>query len=166
MGLAIDGNEVHGIAKGGQAFVSLGNINADGSINIGGQDYFNRNKIEFKDTGQSDMHQPKSYNLHEADFDVDVTDKLLNYGGYLAICLVCIQDDYGYALSLSHPIIIPTVPMTNNLSFDNTNWSGSLSRTTDNRIKFFPNFVSKYEHSLSDWKNTNPVCNFYIISNN
>ena len=39
MGLAIDGNEVHGIAKGGQAFLSIGNTNADGSLNISGRKY-------------------------------------------------------------------------------------------------------------------------------
>ena len=39
MGLAIDGNEVHGIARGGQAFVSLGNTNADGSISFNGYTY-------------------------------------------------------------------------------------------------------------------------------
>ena len=40
MGLAIDGNEVHGIARGGQAFVSIGNVNStDGSLSIDGQDY-------------------------------------------------------------------------------------------------------------------------------
>ena len=39
MGLAIDGNEVHGIAKGGQAFLSIGNTNKYGSINISGRKY-------------------------------------------------------------------------------------------------------------------------------
>ena len=37
MGLAIDGNEVHGVAHGGQAFVSLESANEDGSINIDGR---------------------------------------------------------------------------------------------------------------------------------
>ncbi|NRO47692.1 hypothetical protein IMAU30132_00042 [Lactobacillus helveticus] len=40
MGLAIDGNEVHGIARGGQAFVSLESANKDGSINIDGKNYY------------------------------------------------------------------------------------------------------------------------------
>ena len=40
MGLAIDGNIVHGIARGGQAFVSLESAAKDGSINIGGNNYY------------------------------------------------------------------------------------------------------------------------------
>lgn len=39
MGLAIDGNEVHGIAKGGQAFLPIDKNNEDGSINIDGRKY-------------------------------------------------------------------------------------------------------------------------------
>ena len=38
MGLAIDGNEVHGIAKGGQPFLAM-QANKDGSINFGGSLY-------------------------------------------------------------------------------------------------------------------------------
>lgn len=38
MGLAIDGNEVHGIAKGGQPFLAM-QTNKDGSINFGGSLY-------------------------------------------------------------------------------------------------------------------------------
>lgn len=39
MGLAIDGNEVHGIAKGGQAFLPIDKNNEDGSITYNGQKY-------------------------------------------------------------------------------------------------------------------------------
>ena len=38
MGLAIDGNVDHGIAKGGQAFLAM-QANKDGSINFGGSLY-------------------------------------------------------------------------------------------------------------------------------
>ena len=38
MGLAIDGNVVHGIAKGGQPFLAM-QANNDGTINLGGNLY-------------------------------------------------------------------------------------------------------------------------------
>ena len=48
MGLAIDGNEVHGIAKGGQPFLAM-QTNKDGSINFGGSLYAKQDPIVGKD---------------------------------------------------------------------------------------------------------------------
>lgn len=48
MGLAIDGNEVHGIAKGGQPFLAM-QANKDGSINFGGSLYAKQDPIVGKD---------------------------------------------------------------------------------------------------------------------
>lgn len=44
MGLAIDGNVVHGIARGGQAFLTM-QTNKDGSINLGGNLYVKQDPI-------------------------------------------------------------------------------------------------------------------------
>ena len=44
MGLAIDGNVVHGIARGGQAFLTM-QTNKDGSINLGGNLYTKQDPI-------------------------------------------------------------------------------------------------------------------------
>lgn len=46
MGLAIDGNVVHGIAKGGQAFLPI-TKNEDGSITYNGQKYFDLANASF-----------------------------------------------------------------------------------------------------------------------
>ena len=48
MGLAIDGNEVHGIARGGQAFLAM-QANNDGTINLGGNLYAKQDPIVGKD---------------------------------------------------------------------------------------------------------------------
>ena len=48
MGLAIDGNEVHGIAKGGQPFLAM-QANNDGTINLGGNLYAKQDPIVGKD---------------------------------------------------------------------------------------------------------------------
>ena len=161
MGLAIDGNEVHGIARGGQAFVSLGNTNSkDGSINIGGQYYFSKNKMKIKDTGEfyitwlSDLYGD---NLYVS--PIDVTDNLSNYGGYLAMCVI--HDPRDRVSTASQPIIIPTAPTTDNLSFSLDSWSGSLSRTTGNRFTFTP----KYKNTDMKVSYTT-TGNFYILSNN
>ncbi|NRO85264.1 hypothetical protein IMAU10149_01856 [Lactobacillus helveticus] len=124
MGLAIDGNEVHGIARGGQAFVSIGNANTDGSINIGGQDYFNKNKMKIKDTRTFQMQIYSS----SSSYDQDVTSNLLNCGGYLAMCVIS-----GQGLKILQPIIIPTAP-SHSSSFDTDDFNCSLSMTTDNRL--------------------------------
>ena len=163
MGLAIDGNEVHGIAKGGQAFVSLGNANADGSINIGGQDYFSKNKMAIKGTGNFDVSFRDSDDGTASDVPIDVTSELSNYGGCLAICLMFPTSSAYGALLNSQPIIIPTAPTTENLSFEdlslkNHGWSGSLSRTTDNKFTF----VADYKFASYV---TTAVGNFYILSN-
>lgn len=44
MGLVIDGNVVHGIARGGQAFLTM-QANKDGSINLGGNLYTKQDPI-------------------------------------------------------------------------------------------------------------------------
>ena len=126
MGLAIDGNVVHGISRGGQAFVSLGNTNADGSINIGGQDYFSTNKIKITDTGDFDL----GLSIDASSGTIDVTSNLSNYRGYFAILEIStsgMTDDV-----IARPISIPTTPTTDSLSFYSSYWSGSLSKTTDN----------------------------------
>lgn len=150
MGLAIDGNVVHGIAKGGQAFVSLENTNADGSINIGGQDYLSKNKMKLEDTGVFEI----GFYIDGGGKETDITSNLSNYKGCLAICLI----QKNYSLAKSQPIIIPTVSTTENLSFDGDNWGGSLSMTTDNKFKFVPYF--KYADV-----NTDATGNFWILSN-
>ncbi len=48
MGLAIDGNVVHGIARGGQAFLAM-QANNDGTINLGGNLYAKQDPIVGKD---------------------------------------------------------------------------------------------------------------------
>lgn len=165
MGLAIDGNEVHGIAKGGQAFLSIGNTNTDGSINIGGQNYFNKNQMKIKDTGKLDINFNRDDSDGSAsDIPIDVTSNLSNYGGCLAICLMFpISSSYPTLLT-SQPIIIPTAPTTYQFSFEcllsqNDGWSGSLSRTTDNKFTFVADYSDK--NYL-----TTAVCNFYVLSNN
>ena len=164
MGLAIDGNEVHGIARGGQAFVSLGNVNTDGSINIGGQDYLNKNKMKIKDTGRLNINFDSSDTGTVAS-PVDVTSNLSNYGGCLAICLMFPTGSSYPALLTSQPIIIPTAPTTYKFSFEdssfqNEGWSGSLSRTTDNKFTFVADFMFASSEAPT------AVCNFYILSNN
>ena len=170
MGLAIDGNEVHGIAKGGQAFVSLGNPNnKDGSINIGGQDYLSKNKMKIKSTRSFDI------NIGGGSATIDVTDRLSNYIGCLALCVIYttgtdssatfissdISSDSPNVLPttfiISHPIIIPIASTTDNLSFANSKWSGSLSKTTDNKFTFDADY--SYDSTID------ATGTFYILSN-
>ena len=160
MGLAIDGNEVHGIARGGQAFVSLGNTNTDGSINIGGQDYLSKNKMKIKSTKSFDI------NIEEESESatIDVTDKLSNYGGCLAICVIHSSSNILSMISVSQPIIIPTAPTTYKFSLEDSSsqndyWSGSLSMTTENGFTF----VSSYGGGDSP---SEAFGNFWILSNN
>ena len=153
MGLAIDGNEVHGIAKGGQAFVSLGNPNnKDGSINIGGQDYLSKNKMKIKSTRSFDI------NIGGGSATIDVTDRLSNYIGCLALCVIYTSNGSASSMfTTSHLIIIPTAPTTGNLSFDDSNWSGSLSKTTDNKFTFDADY--SYDSTID------ATGTFYILSN-
>ena len=154
MGLAIDGNEVHGIARGGQAFVSLGNVNTDGSLNIGGQDYFSTNKMKIIDTGSFGLGMSN----YAPSVTVDVTSNLSNYGGYLAICELITSDGSNPDV-ISQPISIPTTSTTDNLSFYDAFWSGSLSRDTSN------NFTLDISYSDPAHYVTGGSGNFYIISN-
>ena len=130
MGLAIDGNEVHGIARGGQAFVSIGNTNADGSISLNGQDYLNESNMEIKDTGKFYISIGADDTGGYSASPVDVTNELSNYGGYLARCVIYttgtdssatfISSDSLNVLPttfiISHPIIIPTASILDVLS--------------------------------------------------
>ncbi|MDH5099744.1 hypothetical protein OQI87_00960 [Lactobacillus kefiranofaciens] len=158
MGLAIDGNEVHGIAKGGQAFISLGNTNnKDGSLNIDGQNYLSENKMRIKGTGDFDL----GIGGDSSSGTIDVTSNLSNYGGCLAICVIVQEEDsYPFISSdtVSQPIIIPTAQTTENLSFDNSNWSGSLSLTTDNKLTFAVSYAYTNDFAQSSG-------DFYILSN-
>ena len=157
MGLAIDGNEVHGIARGGQAFVSLGNVNTDGSLNIGGQGFLSKNKMKIKDTGDFDLGFSESINSGT----IDVTSNLSNYGGHLAIFIITPStgDTSTAENILSQPIIIPTVSTAENLSFDIGVWSGSLLRATDNRLTL------TVSYSLTGMI-TKATGDFYVLSNN
>lgn len=163
MGLAIDGNAVNGIARGGQAFVGLGNTNADGSINIGGQDYFSKNKMAIKDTGRFNVTFQENDDGSASAVSIDVTSKLVNYGGCLAICVMCPTNTAYPALIKSQPMTIPTAPTTYKFAFgdyspQNVGWSGSLSRTADNKFTFVP------DCTYADYT-TKAVGNFYILSN-
>ena len=165
MTLMVNGKKVAGYALGGTEFYSIGK-NADGSINIGGQDYLNKNKMKIKSTDSFDV------SINEGSATIDVTDNLSNYGGCLAICVIYttgtdssatfISSDSPNVLPttfiISHPIIIPTASTTDNLSFANSKWSGSLSKTTDNKFTF----VSNYSDSTSSIDATGT---FYILSN-
>lgn len=160
MGLAIDGNEVHGIARGGQAFVSIGNTNVDGSISLNGHNYLNENNMEIKDTGKFDIDiawQNDSYSFSAS--PVDVTNNLSNYGGYLAICIIHYPGDK--LSTMSHPFVIPTAPTDSNLlfQFDLSSWWGELSRTTDNKFTFTPHYTNANT-------GTTATGEFYILSNN
>ena len=153
MGLAIDGNEVHGIARGGQAFVSLGNTNADGSINIGGQDFFSTNKIKITDTGDFDL----GLSVGVSSGTIDVTSNLSDYGRYLAILEISTSGEEDGVIA--RPISIPTTPTTGSLSFYDSYWSGSLSMTTDNRFTLAVSYSDPVHYvSRASGK-------FYILSN-
>lgn len=155
MGLAIDGNEVHGIARGGQAFVSIGNTNTDGSISIGDQNYLSKIKMKIKGTDQFNIKFGADSFEAAAGSVVNVTNQLLSYAGYLAICII-----HGLDFTLSKAFIIPTVPMTEIvLTFDNSSWGGELYRTTDSRFTFIP-----YCRHLD--VGTTATGEFYILSNN
>lgn len=162
MGLAIDGNVVNGIARGGQAFVGLGNTNADGSINIGGQDYFSKNKMAIKDAGRFNVSFNRAYDGTALVVPIDVTSNLSNYGGCLAICVMGTDNAYR-ALIKSQPMTIPTAPTTYKFAFEdssqqNEGWSGTLSRTADNKFTFVVDCTSATYI-------TTAVGNFYILSN-
>ena len=90
MGLAIDGNIVHGIARGGQAFVSLESAAKDGSINIGGNNYY---PFAENPSGEYTIEQPESedggyvgLDIHliiSKDGKLTVTEASTGGGGYI-----------------------------------------------------------------------------------
>lgn len=155
MALMVNGKKVLGYAIGGNEFYSL-DKNADGSINIGG--HLNENKMRIKGTN--------SFNLGLSDYKdsntIDVTSKLSNSVGCLAIYVIGMaggMGNYVYSdFTLSQPIIIPTAPTTENLSFDDDSWSGSLSRTTEN------NFTLDLSCN-EGYKANGAIGEFYILSN-
>lgn len=70
MGLAIDGNIVKGIARGGQAFVpveQLPQISSDGSITYNGKQY--DTKLKITDYYYTDMLNGTDYYLEAKDLD-------------------------------------------------------------------------------------------------
>lgn len=74
MGLAIDGNEVHGIARGGQAFLPIDENNADGSITYNGQKYIDLANASFKITKIDDgSHFLDSGDTFETIEDINFT---------------------------------------------------------------------------------------------
>ena len=68
MGLAIDGNVVHGIARGGQAFLAM-QANNDGTINLGGNLYAKQDPIVGKDIFVD--HDSAAYYLIGDELDTD-----------------------------------------------------------------------------------------------
>lgn len=153
MALMVNGKKVLGYAIGGNEFYSL-DKNADGSINIGGQNYLNENKMRIKGTNSFDLglSNYKSYNT------IDVTSKLSNSVGCLAIYVIGMGNYTHSDFTLSQPIIIPTAPTTEDLSFDDDSWSGSLSRTTEN------NFTLDLSCN-EGYKAKGAIGEFYILSN-
>lgn len=111
--------------------------------------------MNIKNTGKFNIKFGADSSEVAAGSIVNVTNQLLSYAGYLAICII---DDLGF--TLSHAFIIPTVPMTEiNLAFDNGSWGGKLYRTTDSRFTFIP-----YCEYLAPY--TTATGEFYILSNN
>lgn len=162
MTLMINGKKVDALALGGTEFYSI-DKNADGSSNIGGQDYFNKNKIKITDTGRFNVSFKEDYAGNTLVVPIDVTSNLSNYGGCLAMCVLCEPDSTYSAIVKSQPFIIPTVPTTCKFSFEdssdqNGGWSGSLSRTTDNKFTFVA------DCSFATYITT-AIGNFYILSN-
>ena len=166
MTLMVNGKKVVGYALGGTEFYSIGK-NADGSSNIGGQDYFNKNKMKITDTGRLDISFNAAYDgtMTITGAPIDVTSELSHYGGYLAMCILYeLGNPYHPAIVKSQPFIIPTVPTTYKFSFEdssdyNGDWGGSLSRTTDNKFTFTPTYMEAVSQ-------TDAISNFYILSNN
>lgn len=162
MGLAIDSNVVHGIARGGQAFVSLGDTNEkDGSINIDGQDYLSKNNMKIRKISDNGIGFANYGEI--STHTIDITSNLSNYAGYLAICAIVDNDNSNPSSSrpeatISQPFIIPTAPTTENPSFLNSRTASyyqmSLSRTTDNKFILSDNSNSSFAQ-----------CRFYILSN-
>lgn len=157
MALMVNGKKVLGYAIGGNEFYSL-DKNADGSINIGGQNYLNENKMRIKGTNSFNL----GLSYYKNSNTIDVTSKLSNSVGCLAIYVIGMargMGNYVYSdFTLSQPIIIPTAPTTENLSFDDDSWSGSLSRTTEN------NFTLDLSCN-EGYKANGAIGEFYILSN-
>lgn len=165
MGLAIDGNEVHGIARGGQAFISLGNTNGDGSLNIDGQDYLSKSKMQIKDTGRFDIKFTQDYSGETVlTVPIDVTSNLSIYGGCFAICIIFPTNSPYPTFLKSKSIFVPQGPATCNFPFEDTSsqnggWSGSLSRTADGKFMFTANCDSATAVTTADGV-------FYVLTNN
>ena len=153
MGLAIDGNVVHGIARGGQAFVGVGDATANGSINIGGQYYLSTNKIHITETDGVNL----GFTSYLSSVTPDVTSQLSDYGGQWAI--LKLSDPSFSPDDQSQPFLIPTTPTTENLSMDNKIWTVSLSRDTNNRFTLTVSIDSGH-YATSQEEGI-----FYIISN-
>lgn len=152
MTLMVNGKKVLGYAIGGNEFYSL-DKNADGSINIGGH-YLNKNKMRIKGTNSFNL----GLTFDRTSNTIDVTSTLSNSVGCLAIYVIGITNSAYINFTLSQPIIIPTAPTTENLSFDDDSWSGSLSRTTEN------NFTLALSCDDEDEAN-GATGEFYILSN-
>lgn len=149
MALMVNGKKVLGYAIGGNEFYSL-DKNADGLINIGGQNYFNTNKMNIRVTDSFDLGTLSS---QTRDFNGG---PLLEYRGYLAI-LKLSQNDLPDVIA--RPIYIPTTTTTNSLSFYDRRWSGSLSMITDDTLRLAVSYSEPY------FVAENVTGQFYILSN-
>lgn len=150
MTLMINGKKVLGYAIGGNEFYSL-DKNADGLINIGGQNYFNTNKMNIRVTDSFYLGILSSQIL---DFNGG---PLLAYRGCLAILKL---SQSGGPDVISRPISIPTTTTTNSLSFYDSRWSGSLSMITDDTLRL----AVSYSEDDPDLFASNVNGNFYILS--
>lgn len=149
MALMVNGKKVLGYAIGGNEFYSL-DKNADGLINIGGQNYFNTNKMNIRVTDSFDLGTLSS---QIRDFNGG---PLLEYRGYLAILKLSQNDGPDV---IARPISIPTTTTTNSLSFYDSRWSGSLSMITDDTLRLAVSYSEPY------FVASNVNGQFYILSN-
>ena len=154
MTLMVNGKKVMGYALGGTEFYSI-DESADGSINIGGQNYLNENKMKITDTSTFDLGRHQDAGTAT----IDVTSNLSNYGGCLAILEIFIAG--GGPVVVARPISIPTTATTESLSFYDSHWSGSLSKDTDNEFTLdvscnYPGYDYDVPGASGD---------FYILSN-
>ena len=123
MGLAIDGNEVYGIARGGQAFLPIDKNNEDGSITYNGQKYIdlanaslNITKIGYDDVTDSSL-------FHNAlDFTISNFKSFSEYSFYqiMMIDLDISKNAYGMSCPfLIKPNVQMTIPASNQLKSAN-----------------------------------------------
>ena len=125
MGLAIDGNEVHGIARGGQAFLAM-QENSDGSININGNMF---TKIpKFNQKNGYDMKAKKdSDNSSQYDLVADLTltpsydaDAQQMCGKKVIMFLMWHADYFaGYEILVTQPFLFGTPSSTGYAVMDN-----------------------------------------------